>query len=286
MNIYFSIYDRHTKPPADKSYICKFTWPPQSKTIKVSSFIGDGRISGLSKHNHKLITCCGSAITSFNLKNYKYSRPLFTNRLLNQLHSVFVEHNIIYVCSTGLDLLLKFDDSGKLLGGWNPKFNKNLSVYKNRDFRNLYYKNTGFYSQYHINHVLVYQNHIYVLAGMEHQYYKLNRNFDVMDKIIMRKEEGQILHDGIVQNNHIIFTGSNGYLYKWHLENDKLEILKIANRWIRGLCSIGNTFLVGKSHDDGQQPSILQINENGKILKIVKLITPMKSPQIFSIIPQ
>ncbi|MFW6130377.1 MAG: hypothetical protein ACOC56_04260 [Atribacterota bacterium] len=181
-----------------------------------------------------------------------------------------------------MDLILAFKDQ-KLINQWNPIHKHNLGPYKNKDYRMVPYKNTGFHNK-HLNHILIYNQYIYVLAGIAHKYYVLDKNLNEINCYNIPKIKGQILHDGIVIDDKLFFTGSHGHLYILNLKTSEIKSKKILKPWVRGMIKFKQkSLLIGRSGNGGSS-NIYHITTEGSILNKISTKTPIDSPQIYSIV--
>jgi len=276
--IIFSAYPCHTKNPNDPSIIGIIT------DDKISYHRTNGRLSGLCLSNNQIIACQKDGIATIN-KNLQINK-LFSHKLLNQMHGIAATDDHIYVCSTGLDLLLKFDKSGNLLSHWHPD-GKTLDDFKLSDYRYQNYHNLGT-NKHHLNNVLIYDDNIFICCGKTKTYYQLDNNFNVINKLMLPNDgERHIAHDGVIEGNSLWFTDSSGKLFKWNYKENKVESFKLPWSWVRGLCAFKDDFLVGISSVGKSQPKISIITKYGEEIKSwlinCKLIN---EPQIYSIVNQ
>jgi len=283
-HIIFSIYHKETKSPTDRSYLCSLDW---SNPKAVKSLLTDGRVSGLSRRGNQLWVGVGTGVKRFDLKTKKFAPRQITHPLINQTHSIHATKDKLYLCSTGLDLLLVFDHQGKLLQTWHPKHGKSLDHIAKKDYRLIDYKKTG-HNFHHVNHVTSNDKYVFVNCGKTSTIHQLTHDLDLVKKVKLETLDSPftITHDGLLQGDWLVLTESNGFLWKWNYKTGVIKKIPLATKWLRGLAVHQNNYIIGLTSTEKNAPSrILQTDFSGTKIKEVKLKCPIQPPMVYSVVP-
>lgn len=269
----FSVYPCHTSSPSDPSVLCTMEWP--SNKIAITKF--NKKLSGMCKKGPNTIACIGDGISTLD------GDQSVTHNLMNQLHSVFCDGDLTYVCSTGLDLLLVFKNN-KLIKTWHPDHGTDLSWLEKMDYRNKNYRTLKI-NKHHVNHVFVHDGNIYVCCGKAQRYYVLDSDLNVISSTKVVSTE-DIMHDGVVVDDKVWFTRTDGSIMSFKIGDNKItDVINIKEKWIRGLVVLENgNFVVGASSVD-KPPQMIEFTKDGSIVnKQVLDIKGVALPQIYSIL--
>lgn len=288
MNVLFSMYHRETKSPKDQSYLCSFDWnkAKDDSIVQPQLLLADGRVSGLYRYDNTLWCCIGTGIRQYDIISKTFNSKVITHPLINQMHSLHVTSDRIYLTSTGMDLLLIFDHAGNLLNSWHPEHKTNRSHIEPKDYREVPYKETG-HNIHHLNHVVCNDEYIFVNCGKTATIFQLTHNLKLVKAKRFRTTDSAtyITHDGLIIGDEIIFTEACGVIWRWNFRINKVSKLDVAAAWLRGLSIYKGTYILGvTSPDHDHHSKIVQTSSEGKTIKSVKLDCPFQ-PMVYSVIP-
>lgn len=167
------------------------------------------------------------------------SYPFFHN-----IHAVNVFNNVLYVSSTGLDLVAKLDFDGNILGIYNTEGKDVWHRFsKNKDYRLIHSTRPH---DCHPNFTFMLNNQPWVTRCRQQDAVCLE---DISLKLEITDPKKRIsVHDGIVHNDRIFFTSVDGYIITINPNtlkiDEEINVLEALNNeklgWARGLVICNN----------------------------------------------
>lgn len=262
---------------AVKSKIVSFT-PQEDLRVPRKGFTG---AAWIGKPQHSDLLVCGfSAIYRFSPPNWKLSGVLH-QKCMNDLHSVNIHNNLIFIANTGLETIDVFNLEGLFIGsyslqpGWlnkerqsdvtptkenwkellNIGWQTKSTVIDNQPLTDVYYKTskTNFYQKpvkdfIHLNHVVATPTQILATSLSNKCIYNVC-NFD---KII---ETPSPPHDGFINEGKFWITCVEGQILSYEIKNNVVSNTIIdcfnifdhidVSGWCRGIMIQKNYLFIG-----------------------------------------
>lgn len=198
-------------------------------------------------HNCIFYTCTHCEIVEINLSDFSFKNT-FSDKSFNDLHDVFVDESGIYVANTGLDLVQHFSFEYELLREFNLMSEDTWKVFdKSVDYRFMTKMRGERKDRTHNNHIVKIDNEYYVTELKNSALRNLNKN-----KYVITDISGNP-HDGILRDDKIYFTTTNGKVDIYSKKFEKLETIELTKfykggdgiGWCRGIEVVDDIKFIG-----------------------------------------
>lgn len=228
----------------NNTYESKFSYTtPREYRSDILPSLG---FTGISVYGNKIYAPTRTEVLVLNMHDYSVI-DIIRDPLFNDIHSVHVLGDILYVVVTGLDALFSYNlNTGERaianVLGKNPfhRYSENDNLNKVHSLKP---------HEAHPNHVFTINNEIWVTRLKQQDAVCIS---DLNKRIII--EEG-LPHDGYVKDNLVYFTTVNGYVIVYDINSlKKVNVIKLTGPesnnktplgWCRGICVNDDNFYVG-----------------------------------------
>jgi len=203
-----------------------------------------GSFTSTTIYGNDILLCDRTGVSILDLKSFatKYS---FTHKYFNDLHHFYRKGNNYYIVATGLDSVLVFDEKFNFKCAKHTVGNDVWQKFdKNVDFR----LGSTKPHEYHPNHVFELDDKIWVTS------FHSKKAFCLEDKSQYFDIEVGNPHDGVVIENQVLFTTTNGNVLSfdpitrkknWRLDLNEIEKVDTPLGWCRGVYMKGDSVFVG-----------------------------------------
>lgn len=172
-----------------------------------------------------------------------YSHPTF-----NDLHHVTVHNDLFYICNTGLEIIQVMNDTGDIIADYNVGTTNTWERFsRDVDYRLV---PTTKPRETHANFLFFLEEELWCTRYLHKDAICLGNKTKRIDLNISKGGP----HDGLVQDDFIYFTLTDGYaviVNKYNLRREevidlnKISDYKVLLGWCRGIEVVGNKAYVG-----------------------------------------
>lgn len=169
-------------------------------------------LTGLKSNGEFLYAGSWNAVYEINKKNFELSR-IISNNLMNDMHGIWVDENIIITILTGKDTIVISDHDGNVIEHF--AIHKDLSVHCDKkieeiDWRFLSKQYRGATGIWHFNYVQKFDNEIWLTSRNLNSFIVVNLDTKTASIRTMNHKTVILLHDGLRHNDEYFFTSIDG----------------------------------------------------------------------------
>ena len=169
-------------------------------------------LTGLSSNGDYLYAGSWNAVYEIDKKNFELSR-IISNNLMNDMHGIWVDENLIITTLTGKDTIVISDHDGNVIEHFTIQ--RDLSVHCDKtieeiDWRFLSKQYRGATGIWHFNYVQKFDNEIWLTSRNLNSFIVVNLDTKKAFIRTMNHKTVILLHDGLRHNDEFFFTSIDG----------------------------------------------------------------------------